>query len=578
MVILISIVLRQNDDREFLVFDYETKSCKILNRKDFFAQEVWGYRVIDKTKYAIKDLSSVYKHLPVICNFELKKNYRNPPYVLIYKLKNLGRKDIFCVSDSMGNMKFCTSEEVRNMNMTIGFTNIIRSDKVIKANRDLIPCVEEDYLKRREDESKVLDIDDKNEKGFNLFIDNPNSIVNEILKKDIFRDKMSIRESICILDENDLEKSVLNFVEKPYMTLDKCAECKRCMNILQDQVGKKNFEQKVLNLFGSQSFLEYPCSVCEQIQDIFNMAFFSDGSVPGMVNINAPYKINFRQSAIHEDLVGLHLIYHEYSHYLSTWNKKSGYSILSELFESALFHRNIGLNLSENEKLYVEIFDLFKESLGIKDISDVHLIVYIVRFLNCLTEGFTEFVSGFFVFKDFYRISKQNKDFVIYDSFNNKYDILKVHKDFSPYTSDMMKIEDIYFVLNYNNKGDGNKSQIFTSPYYDNMIAMVLLAYELGVRTVFKGYFKNNLLELWNGILKRVNRKSFLRCLQIFYDLSDGNDISFNEKVLKKFIEMFNMLLDRSELKQNLLEMSKQEFIDIGKFKKGIELEIFDIE
>lgn len=577
MVILISIVLRQNDDREFLVFDYETKSCKILNRKDFFAQEVWGYRVIDKTKYAIKDLSSVYKHLPVICNFELKKNYRNPPYVLIYKLKNLGRKDIFCVSDSMGNMKFCTSEEVRNMNMTIGFTNIIKSDKVIKANRDLIPCVEEDYLKRREDESKVLDIDDKNEMGFNLFIDNPNSIVNEILKKDIFRDKMSIRESICILDENDLEKSVLNFVEKPYMTLDKCAECKRCMKILQDQAGKKNFEQKVLNLFGSQSFLEYPCSVCEQIQNILNMAHIKKNSVPGMVNINAPYKMNFSMHSLSENLNGVQLLYHEYSHYLSTRDRKSGYIASKGLFEDALYKRSINFNLSRADKLYIEIFEFFKKNLKDINLSDVDMIDYIINFFTCLTEGFTEIVSGFFVFKNFERLDMKQKDFIKNPVTNKPYKLFDVRRNFSPYTFNMKKIDDILVALNYDNKGKGELSYMFESPYYENMIAMVGVSNELGIYNVFKWYFKNSILEFWKNLINEDSGEYLKLCINKFYFLSDGRDITFDLHVLMDFLRIFNLRLCGKIINDILTDEIDEIIKETGNFKNGIDVEIHDI-
>ena len=483
--------------------------------------------------------------------------------VLVRKRKDFTDNKRFLVVTSTCAYEYLSYQEVLYYNQKYGFTNIVKGD-IIKTVKGEIPIIEDSkYISEKE--AEMIQIVANNDKTFRNFIDD-NHIVENL--SDIpfdFSCKKSLRDTALFGDSSKILDAVDNFRKKSFMSP---VFCKSCWDTIEKIKVKKDGgnikNNKAVEMLLNNipyNFLITPCKYCDEVQNFYRFSvlaksrdnFFETG-MKGMVSSLAPYDIIFDKQVIKQDLEGMYIVFHEYVHYLSCYNGNNGF-IITDFFRCRSLLEPIFID-------FYKVIDL--EYLR----TDEYIYSLIKTFLQLLTEGMTEIIAGFLLFKEC-KI-KLKKGVYFYDKKEKCRDIKDIKYIYSYPTSDLKVIDEMDSLFKKIEDMTEKEFSIYfyLSPYYTNIQVMLLFIKKIGFSFVLECYFNNRPNLLWDRIKKKVpDIVEFLKLFEKNY--RNNNAISSFENIeVQKLIDIMgfsyvitpSIYLENEEIIEDVVDISDEIF------------------
>lgn len=495
---------------------------------------VWGLR-FEKNKIIYEGYKE--KDIPIIrLPYESITSKEKMKFVLVRKRKDLTDNKRFLAVTSTCALGYFSYQDILYYNQKYGFTNIVKGD-VIRTIKGEIPIVEGNKYTLQK-ETEMIEIVDKNDKAFRSFIDDNHIIDNLNGVSFDFRNKKSLIDTALFGDSSKILDVVSNFKKKPFMDDTFCSFCLSTIKYTNQFRGVTWTDELSVSFLSNQlsrSFLEPPCKYCEEIQNIYRFSTLAkkaneamvDGPV-GLVSFKAPYDLIFDKQKVKEDLRGMFFVYHEYVHYLSSQKGNSGFVIN---------------DASLCDSSYIDILDELSKIMGLslKEETEYNTFIDLFKaFFNYLTEGLTEILAGFLLYKDCE--IKIREGVYFYEGDKKCDNINDIKYMYSPILKDLKSIGqiDILFKRSEDREQEEYNIYLLNSCYFTSVQVIALLMDKLGVEFIVNCFFNNKIDLLWKKMNKEIpNIGEFLRIFQKNYMLYNG--ISFDVEAVQSLIDTMGL-------------------------------------
>lgn len=530
------VIVSKLTNKNLLAIDLDKLQAVEISSSKYYAENkknnIWGVENNKLVSYYSLPVVDMDKKEIKQSNFDI--------YTLVAKKSTIGERKRYLVSNPFGKLEYLSYAEVIELIIKNGFTNLLRTERCIKSKKNeiiILPKDKEDIHKEKS--LFVLDPNERNDIVFRAFIDNKNTSAEKYLGEYI-KTKRPLNEVAVFADVDKLYGKVTSFKKKPFMD-DKF--CYSCFNAIER--AKLYGEHKYLDILnayiGNKEFFSYPCLVCEDMQLLASFASF-EGNGYGAINAKAPYDLLFNKGVVGQDLACLQIIYHEYCHYLSSNNGNSGFV---ENFK----------NTFQNK--YQSIYNFLSDVLPETDIEDV-----LYYFFLCLTEGMTEILSGYLLYEDVKEMWSKGFKFINEDG-KTVTSLREIENTYSPLLKDLKTLKDIDFMFDYKQRSR-NYKHIDTSPYLNNMLAVLLFMEKLGVDFMVYTYMNNRFDLLFQNMLFNFGKDFVLSIIRNFYEKVYFNMIRLNIKVN---IALSNSFIDSFKSVKNKRNL---DFIFVNNWDNGI--------
>ena len=495
---------------------------------------VWGLR-LEGNKIIYEGYKE--KEIPVVkLPYEKVTSKDKMKFVLIRKKKDFTDNKRFLVVISTGVFEYLSYQEVLYYNQKYGFTNIVRGD-IIRTVKGDIPITEgNNYTLQKE--AEMIEIVESNDKTFRNFIDN-NHIFDSLSNVSFdFSNKKSLRDTALFGDSSKILDVIADFKKKSFMDEKNCKFCLNVINYTNKFRGITWTDEDSVSFLANQlyhSFLEPPCKFCDDVQNFYRFSVLADkvnesmtdGPI-GFVSSVAPYDLVFDKQRVKEDLSGMNSVYHEYVHYLSSQNGHSGFIINNDLI---------------NNPSYIVILNDFSKimKLNLKNEEEYETFIYLFNaFFSFLTEGLTEIIAGYLLYKD---CEIKIKEGIYFYEGDKKYDnINDIKYIYSPVLKDLKSLGKIDSLLKRSEDREKEEYNIylFYSCYFTNSQVMLLLMNKLGVEFIVNCFFNNKTDLLWQKMKREIpNIAIFLKVFQKNY--MSYNGISFDVEAVQKLVDILGL-------------------------------------
>ena len=520
MYVIVSKLVNKN----LLAIDVDKLQVVEISSSKYYSENrksnIWGVENNKLVSYYSLPLVDLNKKKIKQSNFDI--------YTLVAKKSTIGERKRYLVSNPFGELKFFSYAEVIELIIRSGFTNLLRTERCIKSKKNEIIVLPKDKKDMDKEKSLfVLDPNERNDVVFRAFIDNQNTSAKKYLGEYI-KAKRPLNEVAVFADVDKLYGKVASFQKKSFMDEKFCNFCFFTIERAKSK-GKYVYIDIIKNNIGNKEFFSYPCLVCEDMQLLASFASF-EGNGYGAVNPSAPYDLLFNKGVVGEDLACLQIIYHEYCHYLSSNNGNSG------------FVENLK-NIPDEK--YRGIFNFIAEVVPYNVVKDV-----LYYFFLCLTEGMTEILSGYLLYEDVKEMWYKDFKFINEDG-KTVISLKEIEDTYSPLLKDLKTLKDIDFMFDYKQRSK-NYKHIDTSPYLNNMLAVLLFMEKLGVDFMVYAYMSNRFDLLFQNILLNYGKDFVLSIIRNFYEKVYLNmirsGVKINVVLSNSFINSFKSVKNERNL------------------------------